>query len=409
MSLPPFQWTLIAQIVFLFAIASIGFVYVGYPALIFLLSRLFKQPVRRAMILPRVSMIIAARNEEESIARKLENALLLDYPDEKLEIIVASDASTDRTDEIVRGFAGSGVLLHRQEVRQGKTRTQYCAVNASSGEILVFSDATTMYEPDVIHKIVRNFADPTVGCVGGQLIYVDGQSSAVGKGCRSYWDYEKFLKQCESNFGSLIGVSGCLYAVRRSCQAKLASDMIDDFVIATEIHLQGLRTVYEPEAISMEDTNHRRQDEWRMRVRVIEQTMRVLHRYREVLSLPAHGSFAFQLICHKLMRYLVPVMLAVAFVANWFAANGSDLFKYLFIAHAGFYAAAMIGWVGDRFKIRMGVVAIPYYFTILNLATVNAFFKFIRGQSHVVWEPSREPRAQSRTPNPEGFSEAHTL
>ncbi|MDX2031940.1 MAG: glycosyltransferase family 2 protein [Blastocatellia bacterium] len=408
MTLPPFQWPLIAQLVFVLAVLGVGFVYVGYPALIFLLSRIFRQPVRRAMIMPRVTMIIAARNEEESIAMKLENALHLDYPAEKFEIIVASDASTDRTDEIVRGFAPRGVILHRQEVRQGKTRTQHCAVSVSSGEILVFSDATTMYQSDVIHKIVRNFADPTVGCVGGQLIYVDGQASAVGKGCRSYWDYEKFLKHCESNLGSLIGVSGCLYAVRRSCQAKLASDMIDDFVIATEIHLQGLRTVYEPEAISMEDTNHRRQDEWRMRVRVIEQTMRVLHRYRQVLSLPKHGAFAFQLICHKLMRYLVPVLLAIALVANWFAMNGSALFKYIFAAHAGFYTLALIGWIGDRFKIRMGLVAIPYYFTILNLATVHAFLKFVRGQSYVVWEPVREARTQ-RTPNPESFSEAHTL
>ncbi len=408
MNLPPFGWPLVAQLIFIASVVGIGFVYVGYPVVIFLLSRLFRQPVRRAMILPRVSMIIAARNEEEGIGRKLENALRLNYPPEKFEIIVASDASTDQTDEIVRGFAPRGVVLHRNEVRQGKTRAQYTAVGVSSGEILVFSDATTMYESDVIHKIVRNFADPTVGCVGGQLIYVENKESAVGKGCRSYWDYEKFLKQSESQLGSLIGVSGCLYAVRRSCQAKLASDMIDDFVIATEIRLQGLRTVYEPEAISMEDTNHRRQDEWRMRVRVIEQTMRVLHRYREVLSLRKHGAFAFQMICHKLLRYAVPVLLAIALVANWFAWSGNNIFKYVFVAHVGFYGLAALGWIGERSGLRMGLVAIPYYFTILNLATVSAFLKFLRGQSYVVWEPVREARAQTRTPNPESFSEAPT-
>ncbi|MGH9838074.1 MAG: glycosyltransferase family 2 protein [Blastocatellia bacterium] len=408
MTAPPTFWNYIAQFIFVFSILLIGYAYVGYPILMFLLSRLFRQPVSRAMITPRVSMIIAARNEEEAIAAKIENALSLDYPSGKLEIIIASDASTDRTDEIVRGFAVRGVILHRQESRQGKTRSQHRAVSVSSGDILVFSDATTMYNPDVLHKIVRNFADPKVGCVGGQLEYVDTQSSAVGKGCRSYWDYEKLLKQWESAFGSLIGVSGCLYAVRRSCHQKLASDMIDDFVIATEIHLQGLRTIYEPEAISKEDTNHRTPDEWRMRVRVIEQTMSVLHRYREALVPHKHGAFAFQLICHKLLRYFVPGLLLVAFVANLFALKGNTVFLYIFIAQLAGYAAAFAGWIGDRSNVRMGLFSVPYYFALVNLATVGAFFKFIRGESHVVWEPVRDPRQQTVNAPAESLSEAHT-
>jgi len=408
MTAPPTFWNYTAQFIFLFSILLIGYAYVGYPILMFLLSRLFRQPVSRAMITPRVSMIIAARNEEGVIAAKIENALSLDYPSGKLEIIVASDASTDRTDEIVRGFDGHGVALHRQESRLGKTRAQHRAVSASSGDILVFSDATTMYDPDVIHKIVRNFADPKVGCVGGQLEYVDAQSSAVGKGCRSYWDYEKLLKQWESAFGSLIGVSGCLYAVRRSCHAKLASDMIDDFVIATEIHLQGLRTIYEPEAISKEDTNHRAPDEWRMRVRIIEQTMSVLYRYREALVVRRHGTFAFQLICHKVLRYFVPGLLLVAFVANLFALNGNNIFLYAFIAQLAGYAAAFAGWIGDRLNVRMGLFSVPYYFALVNLATVKAFFKFMRGESHVVWEPVRAPTQQTVNTPAESLSEAHT-
>jgi cellulose synthase/poly-beta-1,6-N-acetylglucosamine synthase-like glycosyltransferase len=383
---------MMAQIVFLAAVALIGFAYAGYPILIFLLSRFYRQPVRRVSILPRVSLIIAAHNEERDIGAKLENALSLDYPREKLEIIVASDCSTDRTDEIVRSFAGRGVMLHRQEERHGKTRAQSRAVSVSSGEILIFSDATTMYEPDAIRKIVPNFADPEVGCVAGQLVYVDNKASAVGAGCRSYWSYEKMLKMWESGFGSLIGVSGCLYAVRRSCHARLASDMIDDFVIATEIHLQGLRTVYEPEAISKEDTNHRAKDELRMRVRVIEQTMSVLYRYREALNLRRHRLFAFQLLGHKVLRYLAPVFLPLALVSNYFAWSGDNIFKYIFMAHAGLYVAAIAGWVAERFNLKLGMAAIPYYFALVNVATVMAFIKFMRGESHVVWEPAREAR-----------------
>src|SRR5262249_40150696 len=151
---------------------------------------------------------------------------------------------------------------------------------------------TTMWERDAVRKIVRSFADPEVGCVAGQLIYANASSSEVGKGCRSYWEYEKFLKRCESRVGSLVGVSGCLYAVRRICHAQLANDMIDDFVIATEIHLQGLRTVYEPEAIAVEYTNSRAGDEFRMRVRVIKQTLSALHRYRHTLNPFRHRMFA---------------------------------------------------------------------------------------------------------------------
>jgi cellulose synthase/poly-beta-1,6-N-acetylglucosamine synthase-like glycosyltransferase len=371
-----------------------------------ILSRLYKHPVRRAIILPRVSIIIAAHNEENDIKAKLENALALNYPKDKMEIIVASDCSTDRTDEIVRRFSDHGVLLHRQEERHGKTRAQHKAVSVSSGDILIFSDATTLYEPDVIHKIVRNFADPSVGCVAGQLVYVDGKSSAVGQGCRSYWSYEKLLKSWESSFNSLIGVSGCLYAVRRSCHAKLATDMIDDFVIATEIHLQGLRTIYEPEAISKEDTNHRTKDELRMRVRVIEQTMSALHRYREVLSLSAHGMFAFQLLCHKIMRYMVPLFLLAALVGNVIAMKDGSIYVYIFIAQVVCYSMAVAGWVGDRLGVRLGPLAVPYYFALVNFATVLAFIKFCRGESHVVWEPAREVRQKPVTSQAESFSEA---
>ncbi len=400
-------YVLIAQIIFIVAVLLIAYAYVGYPILMFLLSRVFRQPVRRAAILPRVTMIIAARNEEVSIGAKLENALSLDYPSDKFEIIVASDASSDATDEIVRKFGNRGVILHRQEVRQGKTRAQHRAVAVSSGDILVFSDATTMYEPDVLHKIVRNFADPNVGCVGGQLVYVDGQASAIGKGCRSYWNYEKLIKYWESQFGSNIGVSGCLYSVRRSCYAKLASDMIDDFVIATEIHLQGLRTVYEPDAISKEDTNHRTPDEWRMRVRVIEQSIRALSRYKEVLSLRKHGAFAFQLISHKIFRYLVPGLMAIALVANWFAWYNNNLFSYLFFGQVLFYGIATFGWLANRFQIGIGPIAIPYYFMLVNLATVRAFIKYLRGESYVVWEPVREARIKPVNPQAESLSEAH--
>src|SRR5215510_185543 len=225
---PQITEALIAQVVFIAAMAMMAFIYVGYPALMFALSLMLRRPVRRDDITPRVSVIIAAYNEERDIEDKLKNTLALDYPRDRMEVIVASDCSTDRTDEIVRSFSAQGVILRRQPGRFGKTVAQNRAAKAASGEILVFSDATTMYEPDAIRKIVRSFADPAVGCVAGQLIYADVSASAVGRGCRSDWGYEEFLRRCEGDVGAVVGVSGCLYAVRRTCHARLANDMIDD-------------------------------------------------------------------------------------------------------------------------------------------------------------------------------------
>jgi cellulose synthase/poly-beta-1,6-N-acetylglucosamine synthase-like glycosyltransferase len=376
--------------IFIVAVTLILFAYLGYPALMFAISRLSPRPAIRADIQPRVSLIIAARNEERDIAAKIENALALDYPKDLLQIIVASDCSEDGTDKIARGFADRGVILSRQRSRDGKTRAQHRAALVSTGDILVFSDATTSLEPGALRKLLRPFADPSVGCVAGHLVYRSEESSAVGAGCRSYWDYERLLKSWESDSGSVVGVSGCFYAVRRSCYAKLASDMIDDFVIATEMQLQGLRTVYEPEAVCSESSNHRGRDEFRMRVRVIEQTMNALQRYSRLLDSRNHGMFRFQLFCHKALRYSIPLSLVLAFIANFFALDAGLFYQYSFFAQCLFYYAALIGWLGARSGVEIGPLALPYYFVLVNAAATAAFIKFMRGESHVVWEPLRD-------------------
>ncbi len=380
------------EIVFITMLALIAYTYAGYPVLIYVLSRMFENPVRRADFTPKVSVIIAAYNEQRDIAEKIENTLALDYPKAKLEIIVASDCSTDHTDEIVSSYAKEGVMLNRRPERLGKSVAQNAAMKFSTGEIIVFSDATTLYNRDAIRKIVRSFADPVVGCVAGHLLYVDRSTTAVGQGCRSYWGYERFIKQCESRLGSLIGVSGCLYAVRRSSYARLALDMSSDFVIATEIHLQGLRTIYDCEAISTEDTNKRGRDEFRMRVRVIEQTFNALHRYRKIFNLRAHPLFGFQMISHKVLRYGVPFFLIAAFLSNLLLVGSSEIYNLALIGQIAFYLIAIMGWICDWLELRIGPLGFPYYFALANAASLVAFFKFMRGEAHVVWEPIRETK-----------------
>lgn len=390
---------IIALIIFCLSLALIVYTYVGYPAVLFFLSRWFGRPVRTSEITPKLSIIIAAYNEEKDIARKLTETLALDYPEDKLEIIVASDCSSDRTDDIVRTFADQGVILHRRPHRLGKTSAQNHAVGVSSGEILIFSDATTYYEKDALKKIVRSFADPQVGAVTGNVIYVDRSATDVGLGARSYWGYEFFLKQCESRLGSLLGVCGCLYAVRRSAYAQLDEDMSSDFVIASEVYLQGLRVIYDPEAISSEDTNKRSQEEFRMRIRIIEQTMSALRRYRQILNPFQHGMYAFQMLSHKVCRYVVPFLLIALFDANAYLASSNEFFNSLFMMQILFYVSAFIGWAAEFLGIRLGPFAIPYYFVLANAASLFAFMKFIGGQSHVTWEPLREVGRQTEQSN----------
>jgi cellulose synthase/poly-beta-1,6-N-acetylglucosamine synthase-like glycosyltransferase len=378
------------EILFIISVTLMVYTYAGYPAAVWLLSRLFPRPVRMAEITPKISLIISAYNEERDIARKIENSLALDYPKDRLEIIVASDCSQDRTDEIVSSYARENVILHRLRERLGKTVAQNRAVKISTGEILVFSDATTTYEPDALRKIVRAFADPEVGCVTGSVMYVDRAATSVGRGARSYWDYEFFIKQCESRLGSLIGVCGCLYSVRRSSFVPLDHDMSSDFVIASEIRLQSLRTIYDPEAMSSEETNKQGRDEFRMRVRIIEQTMSAIYRYREVLSLRRQGMYTFQMISHKVLRYAGPIFLIVAYASNLFLVNKSELYRLTLIGQTLFYLIALLGWCADGMGLKLGLLSFPYYFGLSNLASFAAFLKFLRGEAHIVWDPLRE-------------------
>jgi cellulose synthase/poly-beta-1,6-N-acetylglucosamine synthase-like glycosyltransferase len=267
---------------------------------------------------------------------------------------------------------------------------QNSAVEASTGEILVFTDATTAYRRDALRKIVRPFADPEVGCVSSRLVYVDRSETSIGRGCRSYWSYEEFLRESESRLNSLIGVTGCLYAVRRASYTPLAQDMCSDFVVASEIHLKGLRTVDERDAVAIEDTNNRSRDEFRMRVRIMEQTMSALRRYREVLSLRRHGMFAFQMLSHKVLRYAVSALLLIAFVSNLVIVSQSVIYQLTMAVQFMFYAAALAGWLLSSFGFRVGPLGLPYYFVLGNAAIVVAFFKHIRGEAYVVWEPLRE-------------------
>ncbi len=377
-----------AEIIFWLSAAALFYTYVGYPTLIAAISILRPRKVKRADDEPAVTIIITAYNEERALAAKIENTLALDYPRELLEIIVASDCSTDRTDEIARSFAARGVQIHRQRQRLGKTAAQNAAVEIARGEIILFSDATSLYQPDVLRRILPNFADPSVGCVGGRLIYVDPGDTRVGRGAKSYWNYETFLKRHESRACSLIGVSGCLYAVRRSAYVSLYHEACSDFIIATKMIEQGLRTIYEPDAVCTEETNQRQDNEMKMRVRIIAQTFTDLWRHRAMLNPLRSGLYGMQLISHKVMRYLVPFFLMGLFAASA-ALSASFLYRILFVAQVLGYSCAALAWLLERIGVHSRLLALPQYFVLANIASLIAMFKFLRGERYARWEPIR--------------------
>ncbi len=382
--------TSIAKTIFWLSAAALFYTYVGYPLLVALVSTIRPRTRQRGALEPTVSIIITAYNEERDLAAKLENTLALDYPRELLEIIVASDCSSDRTDEIAQEFASRGVQLYRQPQRLGKTTAQNAAVERARGEILLFSDATTMYRPDVLRAMMPNFLDPTVGCVAGRLIYVDPTESSVGRGAVSYWSYETFLKKHESRACSLIGASGCLYAVRRSAYLPLYPEAHGDFIIATKMIQQGLCTVFEPEAVCTEETNRRIDNELKMRVRVITQTFTDLWRHRSMLNPFRSGFYAVQLLSHKVMRYLVPFFLMVLLAASAILSPGSLFYRMLLAAQVAGYACATLALVLERVGIRSRLLAFPQYFVLTNLASVIAVYKLLRGERYARWEPIRQ-------------------
>ena len=374
------------QVVFWLCACVIAYVYAGYPVMVRLLARFVGRGVVRAPIRPRVTVVIAAYNEARGIRAKLVNVSSLDYSPELVDVIVASDASSDGTDEIVTAFDPSRVRLIRVEGRQGKTACQNIAMQGATGEIVVFTDATTRIAAQALNALTANFADPAVGCVAGSLVYETASRNPTGEGGAAYWSYELNLRRAESALGSLVGVSGCLYAVRRSAYRPIAPELISDFVIALHLHEQGLRTVLEPAAVCFEETLAHAGQELSMRVRVAVRSINALVAERRLLNPLRYGRFAWQLWSHKVLRYASPLF--------WFAALGTSLalaanplYVTLFALQIVLIAAGIAGFLLQA--RRPGLLTKPYYFLLTNVASLLAILRYLKGERIVAWKPIR--------------------
>ena len=380
-----------AEAVFWGAIAVVVYVYVGYPALIFCLAQLRPRPVRKGPELPTVSFVIAAYNEAPVIAKKIENTLALDYPPELLEIVVASDGSTDGTDDVVRARFGERVKVVRVEGRRGKTITQNHAVAAARGDVIVFSDATTVYRPESLRAMVANYADPEVGCVTGTTVYGTETDAAVDKGRAAYWNYEVFLRRNESRFRSVLGASGCVYSVRRRLYTPLEADVISDVAQAIRTIEQGYRAVVEDDAIVYEPAESSTiREELQRRARVITRGLRLKFRLRWFFL--RRPWFLLQVLSHRVLRWGVPFFLIIAFFANAFLLD-RPVYRAVFAAQLALYAAAALAYALERRNVRVPGLVIPLYFCVVNLAPLLAVRALVRGEKQVTWETGRSPAA----------------
>ncbi|HDZ76034.1 MAG TPA: glycosyltransferase family 2 protein [Desulfobacteraceae bacterium] len=367
-----------------FSIFLVFYAYFGYPlTLLFLRYIKGRNHYRDRISLP-VTLIITVFNEEKRIREKLENTLQLEYSGGTLEVLVASDGSTDATNSIVAEFTDRGIGLLNITPRSGKENAQKVAVQHANGEILVFSDVATRLDSNAIQEIVANFADPSVGCVSSEdrLLNQDGQPSGEGL----YVRYEMWLRRLESSVNSLVGLSGSFFAARKEVCRDFSGDVQSDFrTLLSSIKL-GLRGVSDPAAIGYYLDVANEKYELERKVRTVVRGITVFFGHLEFLNPFRYGLFAYQFFCHKLLRWLVPFFLISALVANVCLALNSFFFQFLLFGQLLFYGLGILSWKTQKLH---GLLKTPMFFLIVNAAIFIAWIKYLKGERIVQWTPSQ--------------------
>jgi cellulose synthase/poly-beta-1,6-N-acetylglucosamine synthase-like glycosyltransferase len=373
------------KILFWVAGSLVVYTFFGYPCVLWVFARIRPRRVMKQGIFPVVSIIIAARNEADKIRQKIDHTLALDYPAERLEILVASDASTDGTDEMVNEYSRRGVRLVRASQRRGKEHAQGLAIAVAKGEILVFTDAATLLERDALWRLMANFADPTVGAVSTEDVIVDAHGNPTAEGL--YVRYEMWVRRLEGRFHSLVGLSGSCFAIRKELCSDWSPSLASDFMGALRAARGGYRAIADPLALGRFVALASTHAEQSRKIRTFLRGITVLMANLDLLNPLRYGRFAFQLASHKLLRFLAPFLLLASLTSSGLL-SGEPLYRLMFGAQAGFYLLAGAGGVVKPLQ-RSRVVRTAYFFTMVQWAMLAAWGRYALGQQQVTWEPSR--------------------
>lgn len=369
------------------AASSIGYAYAGFPALLGLRALTSPQPVIKGSITPRLSVIICAYNEADVILKKLDNLFALDYPREQLEVIVASDGSSDGTAELVRGYDAPEIKL-LDLPRQGKNRTLNTAVSHATGDILVFSDADSMLMNDALRHLVAPFADQTVGGVAGDYRYAI--DIVEGDGERTYWGYDRLIKEWQARAGSITSATGQIYAIRRELFCPVPLGVTDDFFTSSQVPAAHMRLVFEPKAVAFGPVAGSVEKEYKRKVRVMTRGFNSVYQMRRLMNPADYGFYAVQLFSHKVIRRLMAIpLLIMALTAPALWQRGL-LYRMAALAQLALHGAGLAGYLlRDTPQGKNKALSLPMFFQMVNLASLVAVVNVLRGQSYDTWMAQR--------------------
>lgn len=370
-------------------LAVLLYAFIGYPILLVVIGLFRRRDPVEPGYTPQVSVIIAAYNEGASIETKIRETLRLRYPEDKLDVVVVSDGSTDQTNSVVEDYRDSRVRLLRIANRCGKTHAQNEAVKHCRGEILVFSDATAIYDRDALAYLTAHYTDPTVGAVSGRYLYFnEGCTSPTEFGSNTFWNYENVIKYFQSRISTLTGCSGCIYSVRRSLYVPLPDSACSDLIEPLHIIARGRRVAFEDRAVAYEKTTRTVEAEFLMRVRVATHGLTGLIRGAGLLRLSRRPWIAFQLISHKFLRWAAPFCL-ISILYSSAVLSDEPLYRWAFLSQVAFYSVGLIGLVLPlhRYWRPLGL---PLYFCTLNAAALISIVQALRGERYVIWNTARQ-------------------
>jgi poly-beta-1,6-N-acetyl-D-glucosamine synthase len=368
------------EIIFWLAIATPLYAYLGYPLALLGLCLMVRRPVKKGPIQPSLSLLIAAHNEARVIERKIRNSRALDYPEDRLEIVIASDGSTDETEAIARRFENGRMRVLAFATNRGKTAVLNAAIPELRGEIIVFSDASAMLAPDSVRRLVENFADPSVGAASGRYQVARPAEVNIGASENLYWKYETLLKTLESQLASVLGGHGQLHAIRKALYPYPPPETInDDYVIPISVLSRGFRAVYEPAALVWEEA--REMTGFARRIRIMAGNLQQLRNLPGLLR-PLQPLPVFFFLSHKVMRLMAPVAMLAALAANLFLL-GSPMYAASFWLQMGFYTLAVCGLTG---RLRPRALTLPFYFCMVNAAAFFGLYHAFTRRKSMAWK-----------------------